>query len=108
LVLFLAAMLTSCASTRDGLETAEAARQSGNLLIRVGANGDLAVDGQPVDMRGLRAFIERAHLERPGDSALIVTDRNASTRLIVQVMDEVRLAGIAEIAFAADGGSAGS
>lgn len=108
LALFLAALLASCASTRDSLETASATREAGPLLIRVSENGDLAVDGQPVDVRNLRAFIERVRLERPGDSALIVTDANPSTRLVVEVMDQVRLGGVAEIAFAADSGTAGS
>src|SRR5690606_36239496 len=108
LLSFCASLAAGCASPGDGREIAQTSRESGSLLIEIRENGEIGVDGQLVGLRNLRAFVERAHLERPGDSAVIVPHRSASTGAIVQVMDEVRLAGIGEIMFAAEGRPNGS
>ena len=86
--------------------TAES-RESGNLLIAIRENGDIWMDRQPVDMRQLRAMIERLHIERPDDSVVIMADKASRAGMVAKVMDEVRLGGIKEIAIAADTGSSG-
>ena len=86
--------------------TAES-RESGNLLIAIRENGDIWMDRQPVDMRQLRAMIERLHIERPDDSVVIMADKASRAGMVAKVMDEVRLGGIKEIAIAADIGDGG-
>ncbi|MBK6287647.1 MAG: biopolymer transporter ExbD [Gammaproteobacteria bacterium] len=86
--------------------TAES-RESGNLLIAIRENGDIWMDRQSVDMRQLRAMIERLHIERPDDSVVIMADKASRAGMVAKVMDEVRLGGIKEIAIAADTGSDG-
>ena len=86
--------------------TAES-RESGNLLIAIRENGDIWMDRQAVDMRQLRAMIERLHIERPDDSVVIMADKASRAGMVAKVMDEVRLGGIKEIAIAADIGDGG-
>lgn len=86
--------------------TAES-RESGNLLIAIRENGDIWMDRQQVDMRQLRAMVERMHIERPEDSVVIMADKASRAGMVAKVMDEVRLGGIKEIAIAADTGSNG-
>ncbi len=86
--------------------TAES-RESGTLLIAIRENGDIWMDRQSVDMRQLRAMIERLHIERPDDSVVIMADKASRAGMVAKVMDEVRLGGIKEIAIAADTGSDG-
>lgn len=86
--------------------TAES-RESGNLLIAIRENGDIWMDRQQVDMRQLRAMIERLHIERPDDSVVIMADKASRAGMVAKVMDEVRLGGIKEIAIAADIGNGG-
>ncbi len=80
-------------------------RESGNLLIAIRENGDIWMDRKQVDMRELRALIERLHIERPDDSVVIIADRNSHAGVVAQVMDEVRAGGITEVSIAADPGS---
>ncbi len=80
-------------------------RESGNLLIAIRENGDIWMDRKQVDMRELRAMIERLHIERPDDSVVIIADRNSQAGVVAQVMDEVRAGGITEVSIAADPGS---
>jgi biopolymer transport protein ExbD len=75
---------------------------SGNLLIAVRENGEVWMDRKPVEMRNLRALIERLHIERPDDSVVIIADERSEAGVVAKVMDEVRAGGIADMSIAAD------
>jgi biopolymer transport protein ExbD len=82
-------------------------RDSGNLLIAVRENGEIWMDRRPVEVRELRALIERLHIERPADTVVIIADKASRAGVVAKVMDEVRLGGIKEVAIAADPGAGG-
>jgi biopolymer transport protein ExbD len=77
-------------------------RDSGNLLIAIRENGDIWMDRRRVDLRDVRPQMERLHIERPDDTVVIIADRESDAGVVAEVMDEVRLAGIVDIAIAAD------
>jgi biopolymer transport protein ExbD len=72
-----------------------------NILIAVRANGEIWMDRRQVDLREVRPLVERLHIERPDDTVIVVADRSAKTGLLAQVMDEVKLGGIDEVAIGA-------
>jgi biopolymer transport protein ExbD len=76
-------------------------KESGNILVAVTANGDIWMDRRRVDLREVRPIIERLHVERPDDTVVVVADKGARAGLLGQVMDEVQLGGIREVAIAA-------
>jgi len=80
-------------------------KESGNILIAIRSNGDIWMDRKQVDLREVRPTIERLHLERPEDTVVVLADKAAKTGLLAQVMDEVSLGGIKDVAIGA--GSAG-
>jgi biopolymer transport protein ExbD len=86
--------------TRPEAETAQHWEQ-GNILIAVRENGEIWMNRRPVDIREVRSVIERLHVERPEDTAVIVADKSSQAGIVAQVMDEVRLGGIKDIALAA-------
>ena len=75
--------------------------ESGNILIAIRPNGAIWMDRRQVDLREIRPLIERLHIERPDDSVVVVADKASKTGILAQVMDEVRLGGIKEVAVAA-------
>ena len=81
--------------------------QSGNLLIAIRENGEIWMDRQSVDLRELRAMIERLHIERPDDTVVIIADKASRAGVVAKVMDEVRNGGIKDVAIAADPGAGG-
>jgi biopolymer transport protein ExbD len=85
---------------RGEAETAEH-RDNGNLLVAIRENNEIWVDRRRLDLRELRAVLERMHIERPDDSAVIVADRASQAGMVAQVMDEIQAAGIKEVAIAA-------
>lgn len=92
--------------TREEAATASA-REDGNILIALRANDEIWMDRRQVDLREVRPIIERLHVERPEDTVIVIADKAAKTGLLAQVMDEVALGGIEEIAIGAQtpGGS---
>ena len=80
-------------------------RESGNILIAIRANGEIWMDRHPVDLRDVRTLIERLHVERPDDTAVIVADRASHAGVVAKVMDEIRQGGIKEVSIAADPGA---
>jgi len=77
-------------------------RESGNILIAIRENGDIWMDRKQVDLREVRTLIEKLHIERPEDTAVIVADTNSQAGILAQVMDEVRAGGIREVSVAAN------
>ena len=76
-------------------------KDNGNILVAIRPNGDIWMDKRPVDIRDVRLIIERLHTERPDDTVVIIADRESETGVLTQVMDQVKLGGIAEVSIAA-------
>ena len=86
--------------TRPEADTVEY-KETGNILIAVRENGDVWMDRRQVDLRDVRTLIERMHVERPEDTMVIVADKAAPAGMVAQVMDEVHLGGIRDVALGA-------
>lgn len=76
-----------------------------NIFIAITADEEVWIDRRPVDPRSIRAIVARLHADNPEGSVIIQSDQEAPTRILVEVMDQVRLAGVEGIAIAADKGS---
>jgi biopolymer transport protein ExbD len=72
-----------------------------NIFIGITADGEIWIDQRPVDPRSVRAIVARLHAEKPQGSVIIQSDEASTTRVLVDVMDQVRLAGVDKIAIAA-------
>lgn len=77
------------------------AQTRGNILIAVSANGEIWIDRQTVDVRAVRAAVERMRVDQPDSSVVVQADRDARSGLVIQVMDQVRMAGVQDVALAA-------
>jgi biopolymer transport protein ExbD len=91
---------TGIVVTKPNADTVEY-KQSGNILIGVRENGEIWMDRKQVDVRDVRSVIERLHVERPEDTAVIIADKAAHAGVVAQVMDEVHLGGIKDVALGA-------
>ncbi len=79
-----------------------AQQENANIFIAITADGEVWIDRRPVDPRAVRTVVARLHADNPEGSVIIQSDEEAATRTLVEVMDQVRLAGIESIAIAAD------
>jgi biopolymer transport protein ExbD len=78
-------------------ETAEKAR----ILVGIDAKQQIWINHQPLPLTEVRSQVVRLHLEYPHSGALVLADKAVATGLLVQVMDQIRLAGISQVAVAA-------
>ncbi len=83
-----------------GAETAST-QERGNLLVAIDEGGAIWIDKRQIDLGAVRANIERLRAEYPEGMVVIQADENSSTGMFVKVMDQIRLAGVENIAIAA-------
>ncbi|MFC0667827.1 ExbD/TolR family protein [Azotobacter chroococcum] len=80
-------------------------QDKGNILIAVTADGQVWIDKKAVDVRSVRAHVERLRVDQPEGVVVVQADRDARTGLVVQVMDQARQAGVTDVALAAGTGA---
>ena len=81
-----------CAAERD---------EKGNILVAITENDEIWIDKRRVDLKAVRANIERLKIEYPEGSVIIQADKEARSGLLVETMDQIRLAGVQNISIAA-------
>jgi biopolymer transport protein ExbD len=77
-------------------------KQRANILVAINEDGQVWIQRRSIDIRAVRANIERLLAENPQGSVVIQADKNSKNGLLVEVMDQARLAGVANISIAAD------
>lgn len=106
-ILLIFFLVTASFTKESGIEvdrpTAQTAvrQEKGNLIIGVSETGEVWIENQQVDIRSIRAHIERLHAQNPEGTVIILADQKARTGATVDVLDQVRLAGVTNVAIAA-------
>ncbi len=77
-------------------------KERGNILVAITPSGQIWIDRRQVDIRAVRANIERLHAENPQGAVVIQADRESKNGLLVEVMDAAKLAGVENISIAAE------
>jgi biopolymer transport protein ExbD len=77
-------------------------KEQGNIIVAIKANGDVWIDKRLVDIRAVRANVSRLHAEQPLGSVVIAADKETRVKVLTQVMDQVRLAGIMNASIATE------
>jgi biopolymer transport protein ExbD len=87
--------------TRPDAQTATKQNRVG-ILVAINEYNEIWINRREVDINAVRANIERLHAENPQGGAVIQADQNAQTGTLVEVMDQIRLAGVQAISIAAE------
>jgi len=77
-------------------------QDTGNVFVAISPQGDVWIDKRQVDVRAVRANIERLHAENPQGSVVIQADKDSKNGVLVQVLDAARLAGVENVSIAAE------
>lgn len=86
--------------------TSAVSKSNPTILIGVTKENTIHIDKQLVDIRAVRANVERALAETPGGQVVIVADKESLTGLVITVMDACKLAGAPNVSIAATLGGA--
>lgn len=76
-------------------------KRNTSIIIGVSKDNTVHIDRRQVDVRAVRANVERALAENPDGSVVIVADKESLTGLVINVMDACKLAGAENVSIAA-------
>ena len=86
---------------RPDSETAEVTENAA-ILIAIGSAGEIYMDGRRIDVRQVKANVIRMIAENPQGTVVIQADEKSTADTIIDVMDEVREAGVIDISIASE------
>jgi len=75
---------------------------SANIFIAIRDTGEVWMDKRQVDVERVAANLERMLAEQPTDLVVIQADKEAEHGRVVEVMDQIKEAGIDKISIAAE------
>ena len=65
-----------------------------NILVAIGPTNEIWIDNRRVDVRSVRAVIERLHAENPKGAVVVQADLASNTEALVAVIDSAKQAGV--------------
>ena len=72
-----------------------------SVLIAISPDNRVFMEQREIDLRAVRANVERALAENPEAAVIVVADKASSTGTAIQVMDGCRMAGAVNVSLAA-------
>ncbi len=85
---------------RPTAATATAAKNT-TILLAIDKQNKVFMQRREIDIRAVRANVERALAENPESSVVVVADTSSATGTAIQVMDGCRMAGATNVSLAA-------
>jgi len=87
--------------TRPEAEIAEEQKLV-SILVAVTENNEIWINKRQVELDGVRSAVERLRRENPRGGAVIQADAGSETRYMIEVLNQVRAAGVTQIAVATE------
>jgi biopolymer transport protein ExbD len=86
--------------TRPTASTATVQKKAA-ILIAIDQGNRIYMERREIDLRAMRANVERALAENPEGAVVVVADKASSTGVAIKVMDGCRMAGAKNVSLAA-------
>lgn len=84
---------------RPSAKSAESKAKS-TIMVGVSRQGLIYMENRPIDVRSVRANVEKAIADSPEAGVIVVADKESSTGVVVNVIDQCRLAGARAVSIA--------
>ena len=81
--------------------SSEGGKESKSMIVTIYGTGDIEIEGRIVDVRAVRANVEKMHAVKPENGVMVVADKTVASGLLVEVLDQIRLGGVTDISFGA-------
>ena len=73
-----------------------------NIVFRVSESNEIMLEGRRIDIRSVRANVERLHAEKPEAKVVINSHPKAKSEIFVMISDQAREAGVYNISLSTD------
>ncbi len=106
-ILLIFFLVTASFTKESGIEVDRPSAQTavreehGSMIIGINQEGEIWVDNQNIELRAVRAHVEHQQAQNPEGTVIILADKKVLTGLTVDVLDQVRLAGVTNVSIAA-------
>ena len=70
------------------------------IMVEISSSGVISMEGRDIDLRSVRANVERLIAENPDAAVVVQADPESESYLLVGVMDQARLAGASGVSIA--------
>mgnify|MGYP000173783391 FL=1 len=77
-------------------------QENTNIVFRVSESNELTLEGRRIDIRAVRANVERMHAEKPGAKVIVSAHPKSKTEMFVQISDQAREAGVYDVSLSTD------
>ena len=77
-------------------------KENVNILVAINANNEIWMDKRRIDVRAVRANIERLHAENPKGAVVVQADNKSNTETVAAVLDASREAGVYDVSLATE------
>lgn len=71
-----------------------------NIVFEIGPNGNIILEQRNIDVRSVRANVERLRAENPQAKVIISSHPKAKTEIYIRIADQAREAGVYDISLA--------
>ena len=71
------------------------------IMISIDEDNKIFMENREIDVRAVRANIERALAENPEGGVIVISDKMSNAGVVISVMDGCRMAGAENISLAA-------
>ena len=68
------------------------------IIVAISATDEIWINKKQVGLAEVRTEVEKLHVENPRGTAVVQADVGAKSRLLVEVLNQIRDAGISEVA----------
>ena len=82
-----------------GAGGAATGKEAGSISGVVKQSGEVLVDNRVVDVRAVRANVERLHAQKPEWGVMVTAEQETESGVLVQVIDQVRQGGVENVSF---------
>ena len=73
-------------------------RKFGSILVAITAENEIWIDKEEVELDAVRVSVEELKRQNPKGTAVVQVDAGAETRYLVEVVNQIRAAGVTDIA----------
>jgi biopolymer transport protein ExbD len=71
------------------------------MIVMIYGTGDIEIENRIIDVRAVRANVEKMHAVKPDNGVMVVADKSIASGLLVEVLDQIRQGGVEDISFGA-------
>jgi len=85
---------------KPAVQQAPPTEESKSIVLRIAGDGQIFIGFRRIDIRSVRANIERLRAEQPDAAVVVQADKAAKNAILVSVLDAARLAGAEDVSIA--------